>query len=159
MPSHQEEEIEGASNSISDAPFVTAVRKSGRSRQLPLRYQAQKSLDPPIRKKRSSQNLKTPKIDVEEVKNSSFEQSDILSFSTFSPDNENTRRQGQKRVEPKWMENYRNAKSKDERFATISTNTNLNAHLQRAKQDQEAKDELASEEEEEEEEEEVEGED
>jgi hypothetical protein len=56
MPPHQEEEIEGASSSISDAPFVTEIRKSQRSIQLPQRYRVEESAHTSALRKRRSQN-------------------------------------------------------------------------------------------------------
>ena len=69
MPPHQEEEIEGASNRISDAPFVTEIRKSRRSKKLPQRYKVEKSPDIVSRRKRSTRNLKINlKVDSDESK-------------------------------------------------------------------------------------------
>jgi hypothetical protein len=44
MPPHQEEEIEGVSSSVSDAPFMTEIRKSQRLTQLPQRYKVKESV-------------------------------------------------------------------------------------------------------------------
>lgn len=120
MARHQEEEIKGASNSISDAPFVTEVRKSQRSTRLPERYRIKEPANP---KKRRSQNTSKPSTKRENGNSQTTKLSNRQTLCTplkiISAINEKPPKQGKKRAEPLWIANYRSAKSRDNKFAVL----------------------------------------